>query len=304
MVAVTGTELWFGLAAALAAALCYESSYAMQALEARALRGLRGPHPSLLLELARRPRWVSAIGLAVVGFGLQIAALGLAPLTLVQPALASGLLLLLYLGVRVLGERVGARDVAAAVAVVAGIAGIAAAAPDRAESVSSAPAMALVLAGLVLVALAPHALRPLGNRAAWLVASAGAADAVAVLAAKLVSNALGDGRPLTAVALAATAGAIVLVGLTSETAALQRLPATRVAPLVLVIQTALPVLLAPLLLGEDWGATPLGGAVIGASLAVLGAGAVALAASSAVGGLLAPVDALEHDGGGGGEIRE
>src|SRR4051812_25214052 len=105
MVPVSGSELWLGLAVALVAAGCYETSYAIQALEARALPERRGPRPSLLVELAGRPRWLGAIALAVAGFGLQIAALGLAPLTVVQPAVASGLLLLLYLGVRVLGER-------------------------------------------------------------------------------------------------------------------------------------------------------------------------------------------------------
>ncbi len=284
-----------GLAAAAAAAACYETSYALQALEARAVPPRAGPRPALLLELARRRRWLGAIALAVAGFGLQIGALGLAPLTLVQPVVASGLLLLLYLGVRVLGERVEAKEVAAAAAVVAGIAGVAASAPDRSESVSRLVALALVLAGLVTVALAPYLLRR--SRGVLLVASAGAADATAVLAAKLVSNELAQGRVLPAVALAAGAGATVLIGLTSETAALQRLPATRVAPLVLVLQTAVPVLLAPILFGEDWGDTALGGAVIAGSLAVLAAGSCVLAASSAVG-------AFEHQGGGGGELRE
>jgi drug/metabolite transporter (DMT)-like permease len=301
MVPVSG-EVWLGLGLALAAAGCYETSYAVQALEARAVD--RGPRGSLLLRMARRPRWAGAIALAVAGFGIQIAALGLAPLTLVQPAVASGLLLLFYLGVRMLGERVYARDVVAAIAIVAGIAGLAAAAPERSGSVSRSLALVLVLAGLVLVAIAPYALGRLGRRGAVLVASAGAADAVAVVAAKLVSNELTQGRPLSAAGLVAGAGATVLLGLTSETAALQRLPATRVAPMVLVLQTAVPVLLAPLLLGEDWGGTPLGGAAIAASLALLGAGAVALAASSAVGVLAAPVDALEHQRGGGGQLRE
>src|SRR5919206_99774 len=120
MVAVSG-ELWLGLGVAAAAAGCYETSYAVQALEARAAEA--GPGP-LLLRMARRPRWAGAIALAVAGFGLQILALGLAPLTLVQPVVASGLLLLFYLGVRVLGERIGGRELAAAVAIVAGVAGL------------------------------------------------------------------------------------------------------------------------------------------------------------------------------------
>ena len=290
---MSGGESLLGLGVALGAAGCYEVSYAVQALEARAVPGRAGPRASLLLDLARRPRWAAAILLAVAGFGLQIGALRLAPLTLVQPAIASGLLLLFYLGARVLNEPVGQRDIAAALAIVGGVAGIAAAAPERTDSVSRPLALGMLMGGLVLIALAPYLWR--SGRGALLIASAGGADIAAVFAAKLVSNALGQGRLLAAVGLAAGAGATVLVGLTSESAALQRLPATRVAPLVLVLQTAAPVLLAPLLLGEDWGATALGGAVIAVSLALVAAGGVTLASSGPVGELLAPVDAVEHE---------
>jgi drug/metabolite transporter (DMT)-like permease len=286
------SQTWLGLGIAVVSAGCFEISYAVQALEARAEGG--GPQASLLLRMVRRPRWAGAIALAIVGFGLEIVALALAPLTLVQPVVASGLLVLFYLGVRVLGERVRPRDLAAAGAIIVGIAGIAASAPHRSGSVSRSLALVLVLAGLVLVALAPYVLGRLGRRGAFLVASAGAADAVAVLAAKLVSNELSSGNLLAAAGFLAGTGATVLLGLTSETAALQRLPATRVAPLVLVIQTAVPVVLAPALLGEDWGSTPLGGAVIAGSLVLLGIGAVALATSSAVGVFRAPADTLEH----------
>ena len=303
MVPVSGQDVGLGLAVAAAAAICYETSYAMQALEARSVPQRAGARATLLIELARRPRWLGAIVLAVVGFGLQIAALDVAPLTLGQPVVASGLLLLFYLGVRVLGERVGPREVAAAVGIVAGVGGIAFAAPRRATSVSSPMLFVLVLASLGLVALAPYVLRRLGRRGLLLVASAGAADVVAVLMAKLVSNELDDGRVLVAGVLAAGAGLTVLLGLTSETSALQRLPATRVAPLVLVIQTTVPVLLAPLLLGESWSRTRLGGAVIGASLVLVAAGTVVLATSRAVGGLRAG-DALEHQRGGGGQLGE
>ncbi len=303
MVAVSDAGLWLGLAAALAAAACYETSYALQALEARAVSRSAALRASLLVGLAHRPRWVAAIALAVAGWALQILALSWAPLTLVQPAVASGLLLLLYLGVRVLGERVTPRHQVAAAAIVLGVAGIATAAPARVESDTGALPLALVLAGLGAITLAPYALRSgLGKRGALLVASAGAGDAWAALAAKLVSDELSSGRVLSSLTWAAGAAGAVLLGLTSETTALQRLPATRVAPLVLVIQVTVPVLLAPLLLGEDWSGTPLGGLVIVASLALVAVGTVVLARSRAVGGLLAPVpaplglasDALEH----------
>jgi hypothetical protein len=163
-------------------------------------------------------------------------------------------------------------------------------APARVDSVAGPLALAVVLGGLAIVTLAPYALRSgPGRRGPLLVASAGAADAWAAFAAKLVSDELSKARMLGAIIWAAAAGVAVLLGLTSETTALKRLPATRVAPLVLVTQTAVPVLLAPLVVGEDWGATPLGGLGIGASFALVAAGTVVLASSRLVG------DVLEHE---------
>jgi hypothetical protein len=70
--------------------------------------------------------------------------------------------------------------------------------------------------------------------------------------------------------------------------ALQRLPATRVAPMVLAFQIAVPVVVVAALGGEDWGATMLGGAVAGAGLLAVVTGTVLLASSRAVSGLIAP----------------
>src|SRR5215210_6067352 len=124
-------EVALGFAVAVGAAACYEASYAMQALEARSVGSTHELRASLLVRLARRPRWLAAIALALLGWGLQIAALGLAPLTLVQPTLALGLLLLLYLSHRVLGEPVSRRDVLGVIAITVGVAAIGLSAPER-----------------------------------------------------------------------------------------------------------------------------------------------------------------------------
>jgi len=278
-----GHDLLLGLAAAIGAAGCYETSYALQVLEARSVDSRHALRASLLGRLVRRPRWVGAVALALAGWALQILALGLAPLTLVQPTLALGLLLLLYLSVRILGERVRGRDVIAVLAISAGVAGVALAAPERADSTSGGLALWLALGGLALLTLAPFALRGRGRVAGpLLVLAAGAGDAFAALAAKLVSDELSAGRWLAAAGFAAAAGLAVLFALTSEMSALQRLAAARVAPVVLVMQVSIPVLLAPLVAGEDWGATPLGGGVIALSFLVVAASTAAIAASPAV----------------------
>ena len=107
------SELAAGFGIALLAAIAYDSGYALQAFEARRAPIEQSMRPGLLAHLVRRPIWLAAIGLAIVGWALQVLALTKAPLTLVQPVLALGLFLLLGLGVRFLGEHVGRREWAA-----------------------------------------------------------------------------------------------------------------------------------------------------------------------------------------------
>jgi hypothetical protein len=84
------------------------------------------------------------------------------------------------------------------------------------------------------------------------------------------------------VAWVALVALVVLIGLTSESTALQSFPATVVAPSVLVLQIVIPVVLAPLVGGEGWGDTPLGGAVLVGALIAVAVGAGLLASSPAV----------------------
>jgi drug/metabolite transporter (DMT)-like permease len=295
---VIDIDIPLGLVAAVGATTCFELSYVLQALEARTTERRLALRASLLATLARRRRWVVGIAIGVAGWGLQIVALSLAPLTLVQPVLASGLLLLMYLGVRMLGERIGRRELAGAAAIVTGIAALALSAPSRATSVSSSTGLAIALAALGLAAVGPYVLRSRGGAGGLpLMVSAGAADATAGVAAKLISDELSRGRMLAALAWAAVAGATVLLGLLSESTALQRLPATRVAPVVLVLQVTVPVLLAPAVFGEPWTHTPLGGGLIAAALALVAAGTVALAGSTVVGDMMS-ADARKDDRGG------
>jgi hypothetical protein len=74
----------------------------------------------------------------------------------------------------------------------------------------------------------------------------------------------------------------------SEMTALQQRPAIQVAPMVFVVQTLVPVALAPLLLHENYFRDPLSGTVLLISLGVLLAGAAVLASSPALIALMAP----------------
>jgi drug/metabolite transporter (DMT)-like permease len=286
MVALMAGSTAAGLAVATAAAACYETGYAFQALEARGVSARHALRASLLGELARNARWLAATALSLLGWPLQVAALSLAPLALVQPTLALGLALLLVLGTRILGERVGRRELAAVALVIAGIACLAAAAPRR-GSVTGGTGLVLAIALLGVIAAAPYLVR--GRSGSLLaVLSIGAADSVAALAAKLVAGQLGDGRWAVALVTAVVAALAGVLATVSEMSALQRLPATRVAPIVMALQIAVPVVVAGAVGGEDWGSTALGGVVVAAGLLAVVAGAVLLAASPAVTALIAP----------------
>jgi drug/metabolite transporter (DMT)-like permease len=299
MVPLMDGELALGFALALAAACCYETGYALQALEARKAPPERALRPSLVGHLLGRPVWVGGIALALLGWPLQIAALSQAPLTLVQPVLALGLLLLLALGVRVLGERVGPRELVAVLLIIGSVAVFAWAAPRDSGDVERSAGLVVALAILIAATLAPYAIglvRRGANPMLLLVASAGAADGLAAFVAKIVAEDASDGALVGVVLWAGLVAAVVIVGLISESTALQRFAATRVAPTVLVMQIVIPVVLAPLVGGEGWGGTPLNGAVLGAALVAIALGAGLLASSPAVAQLA--VGEAEDRGGG------
>ena len=274
-----------GFALALAAACCYETGYALQAIEAKRAPAEKALRPSLMTYLLTRPLWVGATALSLLGWPLQIAALAHAPITLVQPTLALGLLLLLVLGVRILGEQVGPREIAAVVLIIASVGVFAWAAPGAPGKVERDAGLVVALALLAAAAAAPYLvalLRSAPNPMLLLVASAGAADGMAAFVAKLVAEDISSGALLAVLAWVALVAVVVLIGLTSESTALQSYPATRVAPSVLVIQIVIPVVLAPLVGGENWSGTPLGGAVLVAALVAVALGAGLLASSPAV----------------------
>jgi len=283
--------LALGIAAAVAASLLYNASIALQALEARKQPHEHALRPSLLGRLLRNRRWLGATALGLAGWPFEIAALLLAPLTVVQPCLASGLVLLLWLGATRLGEKPGRRELVAVAAIVVGIAGVAWAAPERSTDHAGAGAIALALVLVALPALAPYALRrrlsrrpaPLGVVAT---VAAGCGYAWTAIASKLLTDELAAGALVAALAWLATAGASEGLALLNEMSALQRRAATHVAPAMFAVQVIVPVLLAPLIFGEAWGDTPLGGVALLAFVALALAGTVLLAGSRTVGAVL------------------
>lgn len=290
--------LALGIAAAITASLLYNTSIALQALEAREVPGEYGLRPSLLGRLLRNRRWLGATALGLLGWPFEIAALLLAPLTVVQPCIASGLVLLLWLGVRRLGERPGRRELLAVAAIVAGIAGVAWAAPERSTDHAGAGAIGLALILVALPLAAPYVLRrPLAAhiRRLGLLAtlSAGCGYAWTAIASKLLTDELAAGALVIAALWLASAAASEGLALLSEMSALQRRPATQVAPMMFAVQVLLPVLLAPLIFDESWAGTPLGGAVLVAFIALSLAGTILLAGSKAVAAVMESAHAAD-----------
>jgi drug/metabolite transporter (DMT)-like permease len=264
----------------------YNVAIALQALEARDVPAEHGLRPSLLLRLVRRPRWLAGAALNLLGWPMQTVALLAAPLTVVQPCLAAGLLLLLAIGTRMLHERVGRREILSILMIITGVVGLGFAAPHRTTTEASPETLALILGALGLLALLPYALsvvrRPTGLPVAI---SAGVAFALSSISTKLVSDGLANGDWRAIIAWAIATGVAAAIATASEMTALQSRGATEVAPLVFVIQLLVPALLAPVLVHEPWDATPLGGAVLGASLLVVAAGSALLAGSRVVSAL-------------------
>jgi drug/metabolite transporter (DMT)-like permease len=229
---------------------------------------------------------------------LQILALTLAPLTVVQPADAAGLLLLLVAGSRLLGEQVGRRELTAVAGIVVGIIAIAAAAPSGS---AEHPSRGGLLAGLLVVgaiAASPYVVRRrAGVRGLGVVVGAGFAFAAAAFSIKLVADALASGS-WRSLGLAATVAAIAgAAGMLSEQTALQQRQATQVAPVIFVVELVVPLLLAITVGGESWGASLPSRCWIIPGIGLLIVSAIALMQTPAVSQLLAggepPRDAAE-----------
>ena len=279
--------LALGIICAIGASALYNTSIALQALEARDVGGEHALRASLIGRLIKNPRWLLATFIGLLGWPLEIAALLMAPLTVVQPCLASGLVLLLWLGVRRLGERPGRREYGAVAAIVVGVAGIAWAAPDRTTGSAGTGPIAIALALVAIPILAPYALRGRASAAGTLaVVAAGFGYAWTAIASKLLTDQLSDGSILVAAIWLATAAASEGLALLSEMSALGRRPATRVAPLMFAVQVVVPVVLAPLIFEESWSGTPGGGVGLVLAILFILAGVIALAGSPAVGAVI------------------
>ena len=274
---------WVGLAAALVASALFNVGIALQGIEARSAPKELSLRVSLLALLFRRKRWVIGWVLGVIGIAPQVLAFGDAPFVVVQPALASGLLILLFIGSRMFGEHVDWVETVGVSAIIGGVALVAWGAPPHAEAHRSAAAVIAVAAGLTAVGCFPFAVR--GTR--WdtgmgSIVASGAGFAASNVATKLLSDDIGSGHYVVAGAWAAVGLVSGIAATITGMSAFQRRRATTVVPVSTAVQTFLPILLEPFFLREHWTSADYGGAPIGIGLLIALVGTIVVSRTRAV----------------------
>ena len=264
-----------------ASAGCYNGGVVLQASAARRADPDSALRATLLLRLVHAPTFVIGTALDAAGWVFQVLALTRASLTFVQPALGMGVFLLLAFAWFGLSERPRRADVLGACALAGGIALIADGAPSQGHAINWAHAVVpvAILAAFVIV---PYAVRT-QRRPVVLAIATGAAFSVTGLTTEVVSRGVVHGHLLLVVFGLSWSVAFGFFGFLAQTSALVSGRVTSVIPIVTLIDTAVPVALAPLVFAERW---PSGAGriiVLAAGIALAVAGAVCLAASPRVG---------------------
>ena len=261
------------LLGALATAVCYGAGSVLQAYGARRTHQGSGLDPRLIARALREGPYVAGLALDLLGFALSLAALRGLPLFVVEAAIAANLAVIALLSVPVFGERLGAVDWAAVLAVVLGLALLAAAAAaGPADPVGDGLRWAMVALAALSVALGIPAARLPGPlaAAAGRPGLAGLAFAAVGVGARVVRD---PGSPTALLhdpaALAVLLGGVG--GMLLYTTALQRGSVTRATGTLVVVETAVPALIGLVWLGDRarTGWAPV--AVVGFVMAVVGA---------------------------------
>jgi drug/metabolite transporter (DMT)-like permease len=275
-----------GLAAALGAAILFNLGVALQALEARKSPKSLGLKVGLLAHLLKRKLWLLGIALEGLGIAPQLVALAYAPFAVVQTALTAGLALLLFVGVRYLGERVDRTALAGVGLLIAGVALVSWGAPEHSEGHRAGLALVLVVGATGLGAVTPFVLQRFGiDRGLLLALASGVGFAGANVATKLASDDVGLGHWPNAAAWGVAAAALGVCATITGMSAFQRCAATVVVPVSTAVQTFLPIILEPLFLREHYTSFAAQLLPIGAGMAIATLGVVLVGRDPAVGKL-------------------
>ena len=277
-----------GLLAAVAASVLFNVGLAFQAIEARSAPKSLSLRATLLLRLLKRPKWLIGWLLGFAGIAPQVFALATAPFVVVQPALAVGLLLLLWIGSRRLGEEVGVAEWVGVAGILVGVALVAAGAPGHTEAHRGLAAQIGVVAALSVPSVLPFFVRGTRLDTAMLVmVASGTGFAATNIATKLMSDDVGRGSWIGAAGWAAAGLMLGVAATVTGMTAFQRRKATLVVPLTTAVQTFLPIVLEPLFLRERWGSAAAYGVPLVAGLVVAAFGTMLVARTKSVSALVA-----------------
>ena len=181
--------VWIGLTVAFASALVTNTAYSLEHDAAARLPPLSPRRPFRSVQiLLRDRRWLIAFGAESAGWLMYVAALRLAPLSLVQAVVASGVAVLAFATARGHPSRLARREQLAVVLAIAGLVLLALSLVDTSESDQHPPVIGIVIwlaacggGAALLIAIPPRF-----GRAASLGLAAGLLFADGDISAKLV----------------------------------------------------------------------------------------------------------------------
>jgi hypothetical protein len=268
------------IVAALGAALVFGISSVAEQRGTKRVETRRALNPRILLDLVRQPLWVAAIGGTLVGFTLQVVALGFGPLALVQPLLVFDLIFAVLINAYL--RRVWDRQLLlGVVACAAGIAAfLAIARPSHGTTnvgffviLPLAAGLAGGIGGCLAVARRSEALRPLALALATGICYGVSAFLVKMVVGRGFPGFLTD-WPIYALAIVAPVGFVL------NQDAFQSSTSTVIAPVLSIITACDPIIsiaLAGVWLKEGLNSTPLGIAGEVIALIVMVTGIVTIA---------------------------
>jgi len=289
----THTHLVTGVAITVVSAVLYNVGFV---LEKHALGSLPAVHARrvghLLASVLSSPLWVAGFISMLGGLGLQVVALSLVSISVVQPVFVSGIVVLLVLSHVSLKERLGRREWTAVGVVALALLAISLSLDsnsDRAGAHGSLDALVLAaiptifVAGWLFVSIDRAQLRPGGRlhiRAPMYGLSTGLIYGVAALATKAVAAQVEKYGLLSSIPHVLTSAYIYtlvgasLIGLVLFQTALQRCQASVVVPVSNVISSTYLVVVGTFIFGEhlpaaDWKLALRVAGIVGVLLGVL-----------------------------------
>jgi drug/metabolite transporter (DMT)-like permease len=248
-----------GVLAAFAATILYNLSIVIQKMKAQeaSTSGVR-----LIATLVTKPLWLFGIGLQTAGLAFHFFALTKAPVTVVQPVIAAGVVFVVIFAALLLGERPGRQELAGMATAMSGVTLLLATVGEpvgmqrvRAAALSAAVVGLAVVIAALLAATAWRRFARASAAAVCIGVAAGLAQGMSDAMNRLMGAWLSPGGgwvPTPGVGRAAVACLLAfgIVGLVLTQDALKSYRANTVVPCMLIAQLLVPVTMAVSLYGQ------------------------------------------------------